>query len=314
MHERTHGSNPILVTGAHRSGSTWAGKMLCAGGEAFYIHEPFNNVNRNGPAWVPKPFPYWFYCIKDRPGEYEGLLADVVAMKYPLPAVLGKVRAPRHLATALKDWSLSRLARASGKRPLLKDPTALFSAEWLGRRFDMSVVVLIRHPAAFAASLKRLDWWFKFFHWTEQELLMSDYLKDYAGAIRAYTAGRKDLVRQAALMWNCMYSTVRGYQQRHPDWDFVTHEQLATRPLEGFRALYSFCGLAWNRRAESAIRLHSEIPAPAASSPDRPTDIRLESRKTVRNWHKILTPEEIAVIHEETREVASHFYGPRDWE
>jgi hypothetical protein len=314
MHEERHASNPILVTGAHRSGSTWVGKMLCAGGQSFYIHEPFNHVHGNGPAWVPQPFPYWFYCIRNQPGEYERLLANVVAMKYPLPAALMQVRNPRHLAIAIRDWSLSGLARASGKRPLLKDPTALFSAEWLACRFDMTVVVLIRHPAAFTASLKRLDWWFKFFNWLEQKPLMTDYLTEYEGAIRTYMAGKKDLVRQAALMWNCMYSTVRGYQQRHPDWYFVTHERLASNPLEGFQALYSFCGLSWNPRAEAAVRRYSETPAPNLSSPDRPTDIHRESRRTIGNWKRILSAEEIAVLREETREVASHFYQPQDWE
>ena len=33
---------PILVTGAHRSGTTWVGRMLCASGEAHYVSEPFN--------------------------------------------------------------------------------------------------------------------------------------------------------------------------------------------------------------------------------------------------------------------------------
>jgi Sulfotransferase family len=314
MPEQKHASNPILVTGAHRSGTTWVGKMLCAGGGSFYIHEPFNNVHEEGPAWVPKPFPYWFFCIRDQPNGYERLLADVVAMKYPLPAALGRARNPRHLAKAIRDWSLSLLARAAKKRPLLKDPVALFSAEWLARRFDMKVVVLIRHPAAFAASLKRLDWWFKFFNWLDQKPLMEDYLKEYEGIIRTYMAGQKDLVRQAAIMWNCMYSTVRGYQQRHPEWHFVTHERLASDPVEGFRALYSFCGLSWNSRAEADIRRHSETPAPAAPSPDRPADIRRESRKTIGGWKKILTTEEIAVIREETCEVASHFYQSRDWE
>ncbi len=32
--------HPILVTGTHRSGTTWVGKMLAAGPSTAYISEP----------------------------------------------------------------------------------------------------------------------------------------------------------------------------------------------------------------------------------------------------------------------------------
>ena len=56
--------HPILVTGAHRSGTTWAGKMLCAGNEAFYVFEPFDvakDAGLEGPRWMPRDLPYMFY-------------------------------------------------------------------------------------------------------------------------------------------------------------------------------------------------------------------------------------------------------------
>jgi hypothetical protein len=40
---------PILVTGAHRSGTTWVGRMLALVPGVEYIHEPFNPV---GPAGI----------------------------------------------------------------------------------------------------------------------------------------------------------------------------------------------------------------------------------------------------------------------
>ena len=33
---------PILVTGAHRSGTTWVGKMLALAPGIGYVHEPFS--------------------------------------------------------------------------------------------------------------------------------------------------------------------------------------------------------------------------------------------------------------------------------
>jgi hypothetical protein len=306
-------AEPILVTGAHRSGTTWVGKMLCAGGEALYIHEPFNNVRPSGPTWVPKPFPFWFYSMSDGDLEYERLLQNVVAMRYPLLPALAQSRSPAHVGRAGRDWILSLLARRLQKRPLLKDPIALFSAEWLARRFDMSVIVLIRHPAAFVASLKRLQWWFKFSNWTEQGRVMRNLLADFADPIRSYAAGKKDLIDQSILMWNCLYSVVNRYQTNHPNWIFVRHEDLASDPLRGFQMLYQQCRLAWTPGAEAAVRKYSQNPDAKPLSADRPTDIRRESRKTISTWKEILNQEEIDRIRKETRKVARLFYDTKDW-
>jgi hypothetical protein len=306
-------NDPILVTGAHRSGTTWVGRMLCAGGEALYIHEPFNNVRRSGPTWVPKPFPYWFYSMSGADAEYGRLLRNVVEMKYPLLPALVQSRSLAHLGRAGRDWVLSQIARARKKRPLIKDPIALFSAEWLAARFHPSMVVLIRHPAAFAASVKRLEWWFKFSNWLEQDRLMRGDLAGYAEPIRRYVAGKKDLVDQAVLMWNCMYSTVDRYRKDHPDWQFVRHEDLASDPLGQYPRLFRHCGLAWNSKAEAAVRKFSQKPDARPLSADRPTDIRRESQKTVSAWKRILTAEEAERIRDGTRAVAQKFYVDRDW-
>jgi hypothetical protein len=306
-------TEPILVTGAHRSGTTWVGRMLCAGGEAFYIHEPFNNVRQSGPTWIPKPFPYWFYAIPAADPEYDRLMQDAVAMKYPLLPALVSVRTPAHLGRAARDWALSLRARALHLHPLWKDPIALFSAEWLAERFHMKVVVLIRHPAAFAASLKRLGWWFKFSNWLEQERLMRGDLAGYAEAIRHYADGKKDLVDQAILMWNCMYSVVGRYRKDHPEWAFVRHEDLAADPLGRYPELYDHCGLAWNPAAEAAIRKFSQSPDATPLSADRPTDIRRESRTTVSVWKRILTAEETGRIRAGTSDVAGLYYDAGDW-
>jgi hypothetical protein len=306
-------ADPILVTGAHRSGTTWVGKMLCAGGEAFYIHEPFNNIRQSGPVWVPDPFPYWFYAMSDADRGYGRWLQGVVDMHYPLLPALALSRSAAHVGRAARDWVLSLTARARRKRPLLKDPIALFSAEWLAGRFDPSVVVLIRHPAAFAASLKRLDWWFKFSNWIEQPRLMQKELAEYADPIRRYASGKKNLIDQSILMWNCMYSVVSRYRKDHPDWSFVRHEDLATDPQSGFQGLYRHCRLDWTPRAEAAVRKYSHHPDAKPLSADRPTDIRRDSRSTISAWKRILDPDEVDRIRKGTSKVAREFYDPTEW-
>jgi LPS sulfotransferase NodH len=52
---------PILVTGTHRSGTTWVGKMLAADACTAYISEPLNVLHRPG-VFRPK-VKYWYQYI-----------------------------------------------------------------------------------------------------------------------------------------------------------------------------------------------------------------------------------------------------------
>jgi hypothetical protein len=45
---------PILVTGSHRSGTTWAGQMVAAAPHTAYIHKPLNPVVKFGA--IAEPF------------------------------------------------------------------------------------------------------------------------------------------------------------------------------------------------------------------------------------------------------------------
>ncbi len=138
-------------------------------------------------------------------------------------------------------------------------------------------------------------------------------LAEYAGPIRAYVSGKKDLVDQSILMWNCMYSVVNRYRTDHPEWAFVRHEDLATDPLAEYQALYRHCRLAWTPKAEAAIRKFSQNPDAKPLSAGRPTDIRRESQKTISVWKRILDLKEIERIREGTRQIARLFYDSKDW-
>ena len=53
---------PILVTGAHRSGTTWVGKMIVASQDVAYISEPLNVWHRRGVLKTPTQ--YWYTYIQ----------------------------------------------------------------------------------------------------------------------------------------------------------------------------------------------------------------------------------------------------------
>jgi hypothetical protein len=305
-------SRPILVTGSHRSGTTWTGKMLCASREAAYIDEPFTPTR--APAWLAEPFPYWFMYITDEnAGEYRERLQRVVDLRYPAWDVIRRSRDAKRFVRQLPEVPRSFVYRARRMRPLLKDPLAVFSVEWLAKTFDMQVVMMIRHPAAFVSSIKRLNWGFDYEqNWLAQDLLMRDLLGHRAGEYEGYE-GEVDLVGEGIVIWNSIYDVVARYRERGFDWEFVRYEDLADDPLPGFEALYGKLDLRWDEGARKRVAESSGSENPKELPPWRRRAVKRDSGAAKKTWLKRLLPEEIGRIRDGTQEVARLFYDDSDW-
>jgi hypothetical protein len=285
--------------------------MLARSPQVGYLHEPFN-VGR-WPSWTPRPLPHWYqYICQDNEAAYAQIVDNILGFCYPLRNLLA-VRDLRHLAQVPSEWTLATCNRLRRARPLLKDPIALMSAEWLARRYGMQVVVMIRHPAAFAGSLKRLDWRFDFRNWADQPLLLRDLVGPYEQQIRSFITHERDVIDQAVLMWNVIHHVIKGYRDRRPDWLFVRHEDLAEQPVDGFRQLYERLDVPWDQRAERTIHRFST----AESRKEVPTylhrTVRRDSRAARWTWAHRLNPEERERVREGTAKLASAFYREEDW-
>src|SRR5262250_2445186 len=162
---------PILVTGSHRSGTTWVGKMIASSPSVGYIQEPFFPGRRPGICGVTFPYPFAYVTDENGAVFYDHMKATL-SFQFQFGAALAALKTPRDVAIMLKYGTEFCLSRARRAIPLVKDPLAVFSAEWLARRFDMRVIVMIRHPAAFACSIRRLNWRYNFSHFLQQPLLM----------------------------------------------------------------------------------------------------------------------------------------------
>lgn len=303
-------AGPILVTGSHRSGTSWVGRMLAVAPGVGYVHEPFSP--RRWPGWSRRPIPHWYlHVTSENEAEHAALVEDVLAFRYPAWSLL-RVRSARQAFQVAEEAPWALWNRLRGARALVKDPVALMSAEWLAERFGMEVVVLIRHPAAFAGSLLRLDWpRFDFRNWAEQPLFLRDLAGPYADGIRRFDPARQDLVEEAILLWNVIHHVIRGYRERHPDWRFVRHEDLAEEPVKGFHELYEGLDLEWDRIAERIIVRSStgraEVPVYLHRT------VRRDSRASRWTWRDRLTPEDRDRIRAGTAEVAAGFYEDEDW-
>lgn len=193
----------------------------------------------------------------------------------------------------------------------MKDPIALFSAEWLHKKYNMNVLVLIRHPAAFCSSLKIKKWEFDFNNFTRQPLLMEKYLYPFEKEIHEFTKNKKNIIEQGILLWKCFHSTIKIYQGKYPQWLFVRHKDLSVDPVNQFRPIYKELGLEFTQEVKEVIHANSGAQNPVEQTEEN--EFIRNSRKTITNWMTRLSQEEIHQIRLKTSEIASSFYTDKDW-
>jgi hypothetical protein len=317
---------PILVTGAHRSGTTWAGKMLAANGRLAYISEPLNILHR--PGVLRAPTRYWYTYIGDEnEANFLPAMRETLAYRYHLAAEFKSLRSIRDILRMGRDLAIFVRGRLLKQQPLLKDPFAVFSAPWFASRLQCKVVIVVRHPLAFASSLKRLNWSFDFSHLLEQPLLMQQWLAPFCDQIEhasdrgnhhpdknSEATASVDIIHDATLLWNLIYSVAQQYQLAHPHFHIVRHEDLSRDPAGEFHRLYLGLGLDFNKRAQKIIVNSSSKSNPMERSQKAIYAVRLNSQANLSNWKHRLTNDEITHVRERTHHLASYFYPDFSWD
>ncbi len=301
---------PILVTGAHRSGTTWVGRMLAAEDGVAYISEPLNVLHR--PGVFRAAVKHWYtYITVENESEYLPAFRELLDYDYHLWDEIRSIRSRRDLLRMIRDFHTFFVGSLHGERPLLKDPFAVFSAPWFAERLDCRVVITVRHPAGFASSLKRLGWSFDFRDLLDQPLLMRDHLEQDRVDMEAMPAD--DIVGQAALLWRMIYRVVHATRGQHPEFIVVRHEDLSLDPVRGFRALYESLGLDFTPRVEKTILASSSSENPTEPLKKKIHSVKLDSRANVKSWRKRLSPDEITRIRQVTESVSHLFYSDEEW-
>ena len=305
---------PILVTGRAPLGDD-VGRRDAGALAADRPHPRAVQPRSHRPAVSAAPFDRFFeYVCAENEDRYVAPLERTLGFSLrPASSAPGDplaARARSYGASTL--FELHAATACAGPRPLLKDPIAVFSSEWLASRFDAQVVVLIRHPAAFASSLvaPRLDARLRQLprpaaaHARPPGLLRGRASGDFA-------EHEQDVLDQTILLWRLVYSTVDTFRERHPEWTFVRHEDLARDPASGFESLFGTLEVPLDDRIRRTIAEHSSEENPAELRHSH--DVRLDSRASIGSWRARLTPEQIERVRAGVADVSPKFYGDEDW-
>lgn len=297
--------NMILVTGLLRSGTTWTGKTIALARGVKYLNEPFNpdRQRKNSPLTT-----YYQYLDAGCPAAEQEAIRQYLdhLCRNPFFYLFDQLRLIKRYKAYKNLRPLLLGKKNMWGRPLMKDPIAILSAEWIYQTFRADVVIVLRHPAAFIGSLKTAGWSIPFNGLLAQEERLKPHLDQFSQIIRQYAETPPDVIDQGILIWNIIYSRILRYREKYGSkWYFVKHEALSKNPLEEYSKLFRFLGLAFTPKVREKIIRSSDGSA-----------IGRLSRNSVQNldtWKTRLTPEEIRRIRQGTAPLYTHFYEEEEW-
>ena len=309
----------LLVTGMPRTATSWTGKMLEASGRFVYVNEPLNPQHPPGRspgvlrATVSGAFQY---VCADNERQWLPAFRDMARLRYHPLAEARANHAPYDLARLVKYAAGFAAGRLRGRRALVDDPYAVFSAPWLAERLGAQVVVTVRDPVAVVASWRRVGWTPKLAELLAQPTLVRDWLAPFRAELEAAAAGPGDPVGQASLLWRVIYRAVAAYRERLPGLQLARHEDLSADPVPAFAALYGRLGLPFGERARRAVLASSTAAergqgvmrwSLGRSGMSKTAARRLDSRANLEAWRQRLEPAEVERVRELTADVAPLF-------
>jgi hypothetical protein len=311
---------PVLITGAHRSGKSYTVRGININNEFNIIHEPLNINSRIG--WTGIKIPNYFLYIDHNNSrlfkpEFERMLYKY---EYRLTKQLKEMTGLKDLTQVIKDLIVSLKYRANNNRTLIDDPFAVFSAEWFHKEFGSDVIIMVRHPASFAGSLKLLNYRFPFSHILNQENLIEGKLSSYRSEITEFASGNKSVVEQGVLLWRVIYDIVNQYRNKYGSkWLFLRFEDIVRIPESSFNNIYKYLGLSLcptdlqkiNSRLfgtgqtqdkEARLMIDKNIPGYVYSIEDH-----------LGSYKNVLSETEILYVKERSKDVWNNFYTDEDW-
>jgi hypothetical protein len=305
-------TTPILITGAHRTGTTWVGKVLAEDSQIAYVSEPLHLNHSLGV--LSEPVDGWYQYICDENGDrFLDAYGDTIQFRYKIWKAIQHINGIKSAGKVVIDQASFLANRLQKKRILLKDPFAIFSVPWFIDRLNTKTVIMVRHPLSFISSLHRLGWCFDFNDLLNQQLLMQDYLEPFREEMIQANRSKEDIVAQGILLWRIIYSIVGSYIDRKFDVLIVRHEDISMMPEKKFSDIKDYLGIGESEAINKAIWHSTQAGNPAEVSENNEHAVFLDSRANLQNWKKRLTEEDTKRIVSGTQDVAGDFYRPEEW-
>jgi hypothetical protein len=305
---------PLLIVGMPRSGTTWTQRILECEAALYSLMEPDSEGRRASAIWAKhKAGRFPVLAPGDEDDAYHQLWAWILhgapeSLRLKLAAkVLHVVRPPER--KRFLQGRASPIMSAAGalashpgdrrnpvldrNRLLVKTVHAPLAIEWIASEFEVSVLVLLRHPGSILASWISLD-----LNDQYVPLHESPSVQRLVASWDVPLPGPDHLER---MIWQIgvLVTALEKSAASHPEWAMRTHEQMCVDPEAEFRRLYDELGLEWNEKATASLASNDRpgkgfrVQRVAADLPDdwkrRLTAEQAAEMKRVLSWFPLTT-------------------------
>lgn len=300
----------FVVSGLHRSGTTFVGEILKHAG-INVVHEPLNE--RFGMGYVPIAYPY---CEKTH-DEYSELIDDMVHFRRPWNknSDFIQARGIRRLIYQVSGgrsglrWGWLRLRKKFGlpkQNICLKDPFACLSTPYLVRKYGIRTICMVRHPSAIHYSTMKQGWWFDVDNLQRQKGLIESYGRDIPET--HWELARNSPAASIAILWKLMMRI----NSRAADSDerllMITHETLCLEPIETATKICKHFGIAFTPIIKQYVVEHS-FGERAEAQNGKTHDFKRDSRAIPDSWRGKLTSSDEEMIYQIAGKEVQQYYG-----
>ncbi|HEY6469586.1 MAG TPA: hypothetical protein VI434_07445 [Candidatus Dormibacteraeota bacterium] len=290
-------SKRIVLVGVARSGTSWLGHALGRARGVRFYYEPDNvdaDPSSDATAGQRGFGPYPMIDNDRDAGQFAPLWDLVFSGRLPFalrerrrlrPAARIALRLPR----SMRDPLVRSVAAVAARRPgrdqgiVVKTIYAPFSIEWLVARYHPQVIAMQRNPLNVVSSWRELH--IPLFDLATRPSIRIRYIEPLG--IEPPSPGATEVARIA---WHVGLLThvISVALDRHPEWIFVTHEDLCENPATTIRRVSDQVGLEWSDDVDRFLsdnNRHGEGLAPVRIATEEPT-----------KWRQRLTDIEVAQI------------------
>ncbi len=291
--------NLVIVSGLHRSGTTYIGNIISQNSKVQTIHEP-SNYNR-GIKGVPMWYPYsepdsndsnienlynaiiqfdrsWNKKHSRKAGSSSGLKIRLVANRQSLTWSKLKLRKLFHILPETICW---------------KDPFVTFSLQHLINIHNARVVCMVRHPGALYFSNKRQKWEFDINNLLFQKSLINKYGADISE--KYWDLAFKENAASIAILWKIMSRVVTEIVEETKSLLIIRHEDFSREPVDLSKRICKHFNVDFTERMEQYIVKTTQGEKVDATNGIAHSFCR-NSEALINNWRGKLDHKDVKII------------------
>ena len=301
----------VVVTGLHRSGTTFLGSLLdAAQGTSMLSREP-TNYN-----WGVRGVPRWYPMLVE--ADLAGDTESASVVESLLRLTRGRAVSWTHgdsqvrsLGANVVQNAVTLTARVRSRCLVVKDPFLSLSVPFVQRHLTRrTVLVAVRHPAAWALSLERVDW--------HPGSLVNQLVtrEDLAAEVASCEVPRRDwevrpLYEASAWAWRILMAVVenRAGQADPGRYRAVPLESFRDDPLATALSLIDDVGLESTQQTVARVRALTEgaVVAPTTTAQHV---LERDTKASVDAWRTRMSQADQSAIWRVCEPVAARYYQP----